>query len=101
MIGGNFHYHPHPSPLPSRRGNFRWSLAVSALLCALTSIVHAEKLPYSLIGGAVTYTFPKRWSLQKVSRSPKMEALQFVITLSTPGDPPRVTNAILIAEPNT
>ncbi len=98
---GIFLYHPHPHPLPSGRGNFRWSLAVSVFLCALAFVAYAEKLPYSLLGGAVTYTFPKRWSLQQVSRSQKMEALQFVITLSAPGETPRTTNAILIAEPNS
>ena len=94
--------YPHPTrSLFSGGGYFRWLLAVSVLLCALTSLVHAEKLPYSLLGGAITYTFPKRWSLQKVSQSQKMEALQFVITLSAPGEPLLTTNAILIAEPNT
>ena len=99
--GTNFLHHPRPTPLPDGRENFRWSLAILTLLCLLTSIAHAEKLPYSLLGGAVTYTFPKRWSLQQVSRSKKLEALQFVITLSVPGQPTQKANAILIAESNT
>ena len=99
--GTNFLHHPRPIPLPDGRGNFRWALAILTLLCLLTSIAHAEKLPYSLLGGAVTYTFPKRWSLQQVSRSKKLEALQFVITLSVPGQPTQKANAILIAESNT
>ena len=97
----NFLHHPHPIPLPSGRGNFRWSLAVSAFFCLLTSLAHAEKLPHSLLGGAVTYTFPKRWSLQQVSRSKKLEALQFVITVTDPDQSIQKANAILIAEPNT
>jgi hypothetical protein len=71
------------------------------LLYLLTSIAHAEKLPYSLLGGAVTYTFPKRWVLQQVARNNKMEALQFVVTVSAPDQEKRTANVILIAEPNT
>lgn len=88
-------------PLPSGRGHFRWPLAILTLLCLLTSRAHAEKLPSSLLGGAVTYKFPKGWSLQHVSRSKKLEALQFVIIFSTPGQPTQKANVILIAEPNT
>ena len=54
-----------------------------------------------MLGGAVTYTFPKRWSLQQVSRSNKLEALQFVVTVSAPDQAKRTANVILIAEPNT
>lgn len=96
----NFFRYPRLAPLPAGRGNFRWSLAISTLLCLFPSIAYTEKLPYSLLGGAVTYTFPKRWSLQQVSRSKKLEALQFEITLSAPGQPTQKANAILIAEPN-
>jgi hypothetical protein len=87
--------------LPSRKGIFCGLLAISTLLCLLTSIAHAEKLPYSLLGGAVTYKFPKGWSLQQVSRGKKLEALQFVVTVSAPGQEKRTANVILIAEPNT
>ena len=97
----NVFRYPRFAPLPAGRGNFRWPLAISTLLCLFTSIAYAEKLPYSLLGGAVTYTFPKRWSLQQVSRSKKLEALQFEITLSAPDQPTQKANAILIAEPNT
>src|SRR5215203_6061439 len=97
----NVLYHPHPSPLSEGRGLGRWPLTILTLLCLLTSIAQAEKLPSSLLGGAVTFTFPKRWSLQQVSRSKKLEALQFVITFSAPGQPTQKANAILIAEANT
>ena len=99
--GTNFFHPPYPAPLPPGRGNCRWLFALSTLLFLLTSIAHAEKLPYSLLGGAVTYTFPKGWSLQQVSRNNKLEALQFVVTVSDPGKEKRTTNAILITEPNT
>jgi hypothetical protein len=71
------------------------------LLCLLPSTAHAEKLPSSLLGDAVTYAFPKRWSLQHISRNKKLEALQFVTTLSVPSQPTQKANAILIAEANT
>ncbi|NOT54171.1 MAG: hypothetical protein HOP18_06155 [Deltaproteobacteria bacterium] len=73
----------------------------STLFCLLASTAHAQKLPPSLLGGAVTYTFPKRWALQQVSRNNKMEALQFVVTVSAPDQAKRTANVILIAEPNT
>jgi hypothetical protein len=39
--------------------------------------------------------------LQQVSRSKKLEALQFVITITAPDQSTQKANAILIAEPNT
>jgi len=78
-----------------------WTLLPFLLLSLSAAVAHAAKLPYSLLGGTVTYTFPKRWSLQHVSRNKKLEALQFVITLSAPGQPTQKANAILIAESNT
>jgi hypothetical protein len=97
----NLFHHPDPRPFPSGRGHCGWPLALVTLLCLLSSIAHAEKFPSSLFGGAITYTFPKRWSLQHVSRNKKLEELQFVITLSAPGQPTQKANAILIAEANT
>lgn len=90
-----------PLPLPSGRGIFRGFLVISTLLCLHTSVTHAQKLPSSLLGGAVTYRFPKRWSLQRVSQNNKLEALQFVVTVSAPDQEKRTANIILIAEPNT
>ncbi len=87
--------------LPSTKGILSGLLVLSTLLCLFTSVAHAQKLPPSLLGGAVTYTFPKRWSLQQVSRSNKLEALQFVVTVSAPDQAKRTANVILIAEPNT
>lgn len=86
---------------PSKGGISTGLFFISALLYLLTSIAHAERLPLSLLGGTVTYAFPKRWSLQHVSRNKKLEALQFVIPLSAPGQPTEKANVILIAEPNT
>lgn len=87
--------------LPSKGSISTGRFFISALLCLLASTAHAQKLPPSLLGGAVTYKFPKGWALQQVSRNNKMEALQFVVTLSTPNQAKRTANIILIAEPNT